>query len=208
MSEIGKYLKEVREKKNLTLAQISEKLRVKEEYLRNIEDNNDLPRDVFTLGYIRLYAKHLRVDIEKRITAFKNGEEESLDQDEKVIDGDVTSEENTSLKDQLIHVVQNPKYIKIAAAAFTTVVVVVVLFVIFNRNSIESSDMSSADSAVDLTSADSSSSQKVDANKEDSAEDMTITKISNDEYLIQNISSNANKAFVVANDSTMITFFR
>jgi len=186
MSEIGRILKESREKKNITLDQIASKLRVKREYLSEIEDKSDLPQDVFTIGYIRLYAKYLKVDIENQINAFKNGED--FEEEEEIIS--VDEDESDSIKNLLLSKIKDKKYIKIVGTSLAAVVFVVGVFVVFNK--------SSNNAMSDVEEVAKEERKVVIA--------ATITKINNEEYLVKNIPEDNNNIFVVANDSTMVTF--
>jgi cytoskeletal protein RodZ len=60
----GEVLKKRREELGLNVKEIANQLRLKTDYLVAIENNDidKLPVAVYTLGYIRLYAKYLNVD--------------------------------------------------------------------------------------------------------------------------------------------------
>lgn len=60
---LGKKLKRVRESSRLTVEQVSQRLRIKAEYISAIEDSRytELPSAVFVKNYVRLYVKLLGV---------------------------------------------------------------------------------------------------------------------------------------------------
>jgi len=69
---IGIILKRAREEKGLELEQIAKELRVRLKYLLEVENANAddcFDYDVYSLGYIKMYATYLNVDIEKHLPA-------------------------------------------------------------------------------------------------------------------------------------------
>lgn len=70
---IGETLKKYREESGLGLSDIALKLRIRIEHLQAIEDNafEKLPADVFTIGYIREYAKLFNIDADALVKTFK-----------------------------------------------------------------------------------------------------------------------------------------
>lgn len=70
---IGETLKKYREESGLGLSDIALKLRIRIEHLQAIEDNafEKLPADVFTIGYIREYAKLFNIDADALVETFK-----------------------------------------------------------------------------------------------------------------------------------------
>jgi cytoskeletal protein RodZ len=60
----GEILKKKREDLGLSVGEIAEALKIRKDYLAAIEEDSfgKLPVPVYTLGYIRAYAKHLDVD--------------------------------------------------------------------------------------------------------------------------------------------------
>jgi len=64
MGTIGEELKAAREKKGLTLRQVSEKTRIGLTFLKALEeeDYTVIPGDVFVVGFLRNYAKELGLD--------------------------------------------------------------------------------------------------------------------------------------------------
>ena len=57
-------LKEAREKKGITLAEVSHALKISKSYLNalEMEDFDDLPEPVFARGYIKSYCQYLEID--------------------------------------------------------------------------------------------------------------------------------------------------
>lgn len=66
-------LKQVREGLGLTLNEIAQKLSIKRNYLESIEAGqwNELPEDVYTIGFIRNYARFLKVESDDIVEQFK-----------------------------------------------------------------------------------------------------------------------------------------
>ncbi len=64
--DIGSVLKKARRAKKQSLAQIASKLKIRLRYLKEVEDGieNGTPF-VYKIGYIKVYANHLGVDINK-----------------------------------------------------------------------------------------------------------------------------------------------
>jgi len=62
---LGSFLKTARESQGLTLATISQETRINTKSLIALEGNNraDLPADVFSRGFVKLYAAYLKLDI-------------------------------------------------------------------------------------------------------------------------------------------------
>lgn len=69
----GEPLKQARTKTNLTLERVATDLNVRIDYLRAIENNNPqaLPEPVFTMGFIRSYAKYMNMDPQALVDLYK-----------------------------------------------------------------------------------------------------------------------------------------
>lgn len=78
---IGETLKEYREESGLGLSDIALKLRIRLEHLQAIEDNafEKLPADVFTIGYIREYARLFNIDADPLVEEFKELKKEKTE---------------------------------------------------------------------------------------------------------------------------------
>lgn len=69
----GDPLKQARTKTNLTLERVATDLNIRIDYLRAIENNNPqgLPEPVFTMGFVRSYAKYLNMDPQVLVDLYK-----------------------------------------------------------------------------------------------------------------------------------------
>ncbi len=72
MGEFGDKFRKAREKKELSLDDVSNVTKIGSRMLRAIEEEHfdDLPGGVFNKGFIRAYAKHLGLDSEEAITDY------------------------------------------------------------------------------------------------------------------------------------------
>lgn len=70
---VGETLRKTREEAGLDLQEIARALKIRPEHLKAIEGNDfeKLPADVFTVGYIREYAKFLKISADPLIEAYK-----------------------------------------------------------------------------------------------------------------------------------------
>lgn len=68
----GKFLKEVREYKNVTLDRMAEMTRISKTHIMAMEDENiaKLPADVYVRGYVYQYAKVLKLNPDQVATSF------------------------------------------------------------------------------------------------------------------------------------------
>ncbi len=64
MNELGQWLREAREVKRLTLAQVETQTRIRSKFLSALEEGlyEDLPAEVYTRGFLRNYALFLGLD--------------------------------------------------------------------------------------------------------------------------------------------------
>src|SRR5206468_3300329 len=72
MGEFGEKFRQAREKKELSLDDVSNVTKISARMLKAIEkeDFEQLPGGVFNKGFIRAYAKHLGLDAEEAITDY------------------------------------------------------------------------------------------------------------------------------------------
>lgn len=72
MGEFGDKFRKAREKKELSLDDVSNVTKISSRMLRAIEEEHfdDLPGGVFNKGFIRAYAKHLGLDSEEAVTDY------------------------------------------------------------------------------------------------------------------------------------------
>lgn len=70
---IGEFLKQVREKKGFSIADVSEKLCIRKVYIKAIEDGNfkELPPVPYGLGFVRSYAKFLGLNVDRIVQVYK-----------------------------------------------------------------------------------------------------------------------------------------
>ena len=74
MQTIGERLEEARKRKGISLREASEATKIRSDFLGNIEQNKfdfDLP-DIYKRGFIKNYARYLRIDPEKAITDYNS----------------------------------------------------------------------------------------------------------------------------------------
>jgi len=64
MQELGQWLKKTRVELGITLVEMEEKTKIRQRYLEAIEagDMKSLPEPVYTLGFLRSYARQINVD--------------------------------------------------------------------------------------------------------------------------------------------------
>lgn len=73
MQTIGQLLKSLREKKNLSLEDVSRETNIALHLLKNLENDDflNLPSSTFTKGFITSYAKVLELDPQKALAVFR-----------------------------------------------------------------------------------------------------------------------------------------
>jgi cytoskeleton protein RodZ len=71
---VGELFVQQRERKNITLDEVSQKLCIRKVYLSAIEQQDlpALPETVYTLGFVRSYARHLGLSEQEIVDRFKN----------------------------------------------------------------------------------------------------------------------------------------
>ena len=72
MSRLGELLQTQREKKGITLDQAAADTRIREKFLKALEDGDhrSLPGAVYTKGFLRNYAEYLELDQEELVVLF------------------------------------------------------------------------------------------------------------------------------------------
>lgn len=85
-TEIGTLLRNAREQSEQNLVDISDLLRIRRVYLQAIEDGEfkTLPGMTYAIGYVRSYAQHLDLDVDRAIALFKS-EAQELDQPRQLV---------------------------------------------------------------------------------------------------------------------------
>src|SRR2546428_14042011 len=75
MSSVGSYLRELRERRGLSLDEISRSTRVLHQYLELLEadDLTGLPAPAFTRGFIRAYCQVLREPPDEALARYAEG---------------------------------------------------------------------------------------------------------------------------------------
>jgi len=98
MDTPGKLLKTEREKKEKSLEELAKSLKIRQDYLKAIEDEDygHIPSDVFTKGYIRAYADALGLDSSHILNLYKKQVVPTLREQSRV-DTASLSEKNTGV---------------------------------------------------------------------------------------------------------------
>jgi cytoskeletal protein RodZ len=73
MRKVSDILREKREEKNLSLAQVSNDTKIKKEFLVAIEENRfySLPSESYALGFVKNYAKYLGISASTIVPLFR-----------------------------------------------------------------------------------------------------------------------------------------
>lgn len=81
--KLGEYLRSAREKQNLSYADVSKIIKIKESFLVALEEENfsEMPPEPFITGFIKSYANFLDLNTQEAIDLYKN----SSDIDEVVV---------------------------------------------------------------------------------------------------------------------------
>ena len=77
--EVGKYLKEAREGKGITLDEVAEETRIQKRYLEELENDNfsELPGEAYVKGFLKNYAAYVGIsekEIIRRYNSLKHEE--------------------------------------------------------------------------------------------------------------------------------------
>lgn len=86
MEDLGAFLQQAREVRNLSIADIADRTKIRQQYLTAIEqgERESLPDEVYLRGFLRSYAKALGIDPEEVITRYDNRGSEPIKQFERV----------------------------------------------------------------------------------------------------------------------------
>jgi len=73
LKTVGDNLRKAREEKNITLEEVSEKLKIKVAQLKAIENNeiDKLPGKIYGIGFVKVYANYLELDSKEIVSRFK-----------------------------------------------------------------------------------------------------------------------------------------
>ncbi|TKJ30683.1 MAG: hypothetical protein CEE40_04105 [Chloroflexi bacterium B3_Chlor] len=79
MGELGRLLREAREKKGLSTAEVEEETRIRQPQIEALEEENyeELPAGIYRKGLLRNYAQYLGLDLSGVMTLY-GGEEEQV----------------------------------------------------------------------------------------------------------------------------------
>ena len=79
MGELGQLLREAREKKGLSLAEVEEKTKIRQAQIEALEEENfeELPAGIYRKGLLRNYALYLGLNLKEVMTSY-GGEEEDV----------------------------------------------------------------------------------------------------------------------------------
>lgn len=86
MEDLGAFLQQAREERNLSIADIADRTKIRQLYLTAIEkgERENLPEEVYLRGFLRSYAKALGIDPEEVIALYDNRGAERIKQFERV----------------------------------------------------------------------------------------------------------------------------
>ena len=76
MSELGEMLRKAREKKGVSLAQVEEVTRIRQKFLRALEEGerDSLPEEVYVRAFLRSYARYLDLSPDEVISLYSGRE--------------------------------------------------------------------------------------------------------------------------------------
>lgn len=119
-SNIGALLRKTRESYDVSLQDVSDYLNIRQGILRAIEEGNkdELPEQVYTIGFLKSYATYLNLDVDKIVKQYKL--ETGITQKKVRLDVPVTAQES-HLPDRKIMI--------IAVVAIIVLVALIALFV-------------------------------------------------------------------------------
>ncbi|HHT36241.1 MAG: helix-turn-helix domain-containing protein [Candidatus Wallacebacter cryptica] len=80
MKELGDLLRQAREEQQMTIEEISEKTKIRTAYLEAIEagDQSALPDEVYVRGFLRIYAKVLKIDPDEIIRLYDQDDQKIM----------------------------------------------------------------------------------------------------------------------------------
>jgi transcriptional regulator with XRE-family HTH domain len=177
LDRIGEILKKKRKEQKLSLEKISEDIKVQHGYLKSIEDDPEPKIDAYFIGYLKLYANYLKVDVKDYIDDFKK---------KQTTPGLFHNQD--SLAQQNIQ--------KSKSATYATILILSVAVSAFTIYMLDKNNIGKEYNKQNVsTEQESGVFQK---------KRLYSKKINNNEYLIHNIQ---NKFFIIAEDSTEISLF-
>ncbi len=120
---VGECLKKKREEKEISIKEISEKLKIKTSYLEDLEENNydKLPPDVYVKGFIRSYAQFVGFNAQKMVDLYSK---------EKAIDNKIENKKNQKRKGETGRKFLISNYIIITPKILTIIFSLLVLSIV------------------------------------------------------------------------------
>jgi transcriptional regulator with XRE-family HTH domain len=78
LGELGQLLREAREKKGLSIAEVEQETRIRQAQIEALEEENykELPSDIFRKGLLHNYASFLGLDLQEVMTLYSGEEKE------------------------------------------------------------------------------------------------------------------------------------
>ena len=196
MSNLGEVLRERRKEKKLSIDEVAEKLRIRNKYLIQIEDNDIDPSNVYVQGYIKNYANFLKVDVKEYIIVKKPDIEVKKEVQTEDI-SDITT--TPSLK------VVSASILAIVASILAVIYMSNIDFSVFSLSKKESSVINDSEMVSDITSnvKKDFGSQK---NKDSISEENVIDRINSFQIVVKNINKDY-KVIVTANSPVEVSIF-
>jgi len=196
MSNLGEILREKRKEKKLSIDEVAEKLRIRNKYLIQIEDNDIDPSNVYVQGYIKNYANFLKVDVKEYIIVKKPDIEVKKEVQTEDI-SDITT--TPSLK------VVSASILAIVASILAVIYMSNIDFSVFSLSKKESSVINDSEMVSDITSnvKKDFGSQK---NKDSISEENVIDRINSFQIVVKNINKDY-KVIVTANSPVEVSIF-
>ena len=120
---VGECFKRRREENNVSLKEVSEKLKIKKSYLEDLEENNynQLPPDVYVKGFIRAYAALVGFNAEKMVELFSK---------ENIVNNKIINKNNLKEKIHKHNKFSISKYLTITPKLITVLITLLVLSVV------------------------------------------------------------------------------
>lgn len=189
MADIGEKLRNAREEKGLTIADIEKATKIQSRYLTAIEQNDfeKLPGDFYVRAFIRQYAQIVGLDGKELLSEYhqdipeaKPDEyvENSIDNKSKEV------QETTNNKKNLWK-----NYLPRIAVGLGVIIVLLVVYVLYAHLS-TSSQNNNADSNVTVSSQKSSSKKKANPVVKKKKSSVKIAKITDNQYQVTGLKKN------------------
>lgn len=91
---VGKYLKELRESKGVTLEEIAEETKIQKRYLEDLENDEfeSLPGDAYVKGFIRNYSAAMNINSDEVMAIYKRMKTNDTQVEEEFLEKDIVIE--------------------------------------------------------------------------------------------------------------------